>query len=136
MCTSKQSRVVSDLGISYNNNLSFKPHVESVCKTANSLCAVIFRSFQSRDPMLLIFLFNIYVHQHLEYASLMWSPHMKCNVACLEKIQSSFTERTSCLRHLHYSECLAALHTKSLIHRWLFLDLVFLYKIVHGIVMK
>ena len=92
-CAIKQSSVVTDLGVSYNNNLSYRPHVESVCKKANSLCAMIFRSFESRDPLFLISLFKMYVRPLLEYASPVWSPHMKCDIACLEKVQRSFTKR-------------------------------------------
>ena len=47
--------------------------------------------------------------------------------------QRGFTKLIPCLRNLSYAERLAALQTKSLLHRRLFLDLVFLYKLVHGL---
>ena len=45
-----------------------------------------------------------------------------------------FTKRIPCLRHLTYDERLSSSKLESLMHRRLYLDLVLLYKIVHGLV--
>jgi len=93
---------------------------------------MIFRSFESRNPKLLCALFNTYVRPILEYASPVWSPHLKLDILRIEKIQRSFSKRIPCLRNLSYDERLAALGSISLHKRRLYLDLVFMYKILHG----
>ena len=46
---------------------------------------MIFRSFESRNAYFLISLFNMYVRPQLEYASTVWSPHLKMDIANLSE---------------------------------------------------
>ena len=70
----------------------------------------------------------------LEYFSHVWCPHLKVDITLIEKKQRMFTKRIPCLRHLTYDERLSSSKLESLEHRRLYLNLVLLYKIVHGFV--
>jgi hypothetical protein len=94
---------------------------------------MIFRGFESRDPKFLVKLFAVYVRPMLEYASPVWSPHLKKDVALIERVQRLFTKRIPAVRHLPYTDRLSILGMRSLEHRRLYLDLVYLYKIIHGL---
>jgi hypothetical protein len=93
---------------------------------------MILRSFESREPMFLISFFNMCVRPILEYCSPVWSPHLLCDIATIERVQRKFTKRIPSLKHLSYPDRLLALNTISLRQRRLYLDLVFMYKIVYG----
>ena len=82
----------------------------------------------------LIDLFRIYVRPLLTYASYVWRSHLKVNITLIERVQRMFTKRIPCLRHFMYDERLSLSNLESLEHRRLYLDLVFLHKIVHGFV--
>ena len=130
----KQMSSVKDLGVVFCSNVNFRNHYESMCKKANSLCALIFRSFESRDPSFLISLFNVYVKPVLEYSSCVWSPHLKKDIDMIERVQRKFTKRIPTLHNLSYNDRLAYLNIQSLEHRRLYIDIATLYKIVHGFI--
>ena len=94
---------------------------------------MIFRSFESRNAYFLISLFNMYVKPQLEYAFTVWSPHLKMDIAKLERVQRMYTKRIPALRHLSYVERMAYVGTRSFEHRRLYFDFLYLYKIVHGL---
>ena len=98
------------------------------------MCAQIFRCFESRDPEFMVRLFNTYVLPKLEYAAPVWSPHFRVDVDCVERVQRLFTRRLSSVYGLMYEQRLAKLNMKSLEHRRLYLDLIMMYKIVHGLI--
>jgi hypothetical protein len=129
----KHSNLVKDLGVMFNENCNFRSHYDFICKRAHALCGTIFRSFEGRNPNFLFSLFNIYVRPTLEYASVVWSPMLKIDIASIEHVQRAFTKRIPSLRDLSYVERLHMLNGKSLAHRRIYFDLIFLYKIVHGL---
>ena len=53
----------------FSNNMSFREHYNNIFKKAHGLCAMIFRTFETRDKRFLIDLFRIYERPELEYAS-------------------------------------------------------------------
>ena len=95
---------------------------------------MIFRVFETREMCFPINLFRIYARPVLEYASHVWCPHFKMDITLIERVQRIFTKRIPCLRHLTFAERLSSSKLESLEHRRLYLDLVLLYKTVHGFV--
>jgi len=81
--------------------------------------------------MLYISCWNIYM---LEYNSVTWSSHLKCDIERIEKVQRQFTKRLYGFKHLSYEERLTKLGIPSLELGWLYLDLTYCYKIVFGLV--
>lgn len=123
---------VKDLGVHVSEQSNFRVHYNDICRKAYAISAQIFRSFECRDTAFLVSLFNMYVRPILEFSCQVWSPHLKCDVAQIERVQRSYTRRIPGLSDLNYAERLRACNILSLEHRRLYLDLVLLYNIVHG----
>ncbi len=121
---------IKDLGVLFNSSLSFRNHINLICKKANGTSALLRRSFETRDPSLLMVLFNTYIRPMVEYCTCVWSPNVKTDVTKLERIQRHFTKRI--LPNCAYSERLSVLGIKTLEHRRLYFDLMFLFKVIHG----
>jgi hypothetical protein len=66
----------TDLGVMFTNSLSFSSHINRICKRANSVCSLLFRSFECRDPSLLSSLYATYVRPILECCTSVWSPRI------------------------------------------------------------
>jgi len=60
-------------------------------------------------------LFNGYVRPHLQYCVQTWSPNLKKDIECLEKVQRKATKLVKRLKNKPYSERLALLHLSSLV---------------------
>ena len=58
----------------------------------------------------------------------LWSPHLKCDIERIEKVQRQFTKRLYGFKHLCYEERLTKLRIPSLELRRLYLDLTYCYK--------
>ena len=95
---------------------------------------MLLRCFHTRDRNLQIRLFNTFVRPILEYASPVWSPHLKRDITVVERVQKYFTKCLRGLSNKSYTDRLAALNQSSLQLRRLRTDLIFLYKILHGLV--
>jgi len=76
-------------------------------------------------------LFNGYVRPHLEYCVQVWSPYLKTDIECLEKVQIRTTKLVKGLKNKPYSERQALLHTSSVVKRRLRDDLI--HRIMKGI---
>ena len=65
---------MTDLGILIDDQLSFSPHIDTVCTKAKQRAALILNCFYSRNKYLLIRAFIAYVRSLLEYCCSVWSP--------------------------------------------------------------
>ena len=66
--------------------------------------------------------------------SCVWSPQSVGLIRKIESVQRQFTKRFPCCRHLAYNDRLVKLNIDSLELRRLRLDLVYVYKIMFGLV--
>ena len=77
-----------------------------------------------------------YIRPKLEYNSPIWSPYLVKDITKVERVQRHFT-KVACLRcgikFESYKDRLHKLDIKSLQERRIYFDLVFLYKIIHGL---
>ena len=121
-----------DLGVTIDSDLKFSQHINDIVRHAKQRSALIHRSFLSRNIPNLLRAFQTYVRPLVEYATQIWSPHLKSNLNLLESVQRSFTKRLPGLSKYTYSERLTILQLQSLEHRRLILDLVLCFNIVHG----
>jgi len=78
-------------------------------------------------------LFNGYVRPHLEYCVQVWSPYLKKDIECLEKVQRSATKLVKGLKNKSYPERLTLLHATSLSKRRTRGDLIQVFRILNGI---
>jgi len=58
---------VADLGVMYDNHLSFVPHINKTVNKASQPANLIIRCFTTRDPLVLIKAFNTFGRPLLEY---------------------------------------------------------------------
>ena len=54
--------------IKFNHSQNFRSHYEVICKKANILCPLIFKSFEYGNPVFLISFFITYVRPILNYS--------------------------------------------------------------------
>ena len=66
--------VVVDLGVTINEGLNWKSHVETVSLKARQFAGWILRTFKSRQKDLMMTLYNSFVRRRLEYCCPLWSP--------------------------------------------------------------
>ena len=87
----------------------------------------------SKDRSLQCKLFTTFVRLILEFNSFIWSPHLVKDIIAIERVQEYFTKNLKGLSNKTYKERLAILNLLSLECWHVFIDLVSLYKIMHGL---
>ena len=55
------------------------------------MCGMICRTFATRDPEIMLKLFNTYIRSKLEYCCSIWSPTLQSEINELERVQKTFT---------------------------------------------
>ena len=121
---------ISDLGIALSNDLSFNLHINNIVSKATQRAGILFRGFQSRDPLLLRKAFITYIRPLLEYSSIVWNPDRVYLTDLLENVQRKFSKRIPSIAHLSYPDRLLKLNLESLELRRLRFDLAEYYKIL------
>ena len=54
---------------------------------------MLFRSLKTNDIATLLSAYTVYVRPIVEYASVVWSPHLLRDIAVIESVQRDFTRR-------------------------------------------
>ena len=85
-------------------------------------------NFKHLHASILKLLYKSLVRPHLEYASSVWCPVLKMDIANLEKVQRRATKLVPEISTLSYSERLDHLKLPTLQYRRLRQDLLFVYK--------
>lgn len=124
----------ADLGVCMDSSLSFSKHINNVTVKAKQRASLLLRCFISKDPVILMKAFTVYVRPLLEYCSPVWSPCSVCNINLLESVQRCFTKRLLGMRNLSYEDRLKVLGLERLELRRLHADLITCYKIIHGLI--
>jgi len=86
---------VTDLGVTYNSKLMFRPHIDNIVSEAALRAKLILKCFRSREPSLLNRAFCTFVRSILEYCNTIRNPCFKRDVNNIESAQRRFTERLS-----------------------------------------
>ena len=112
-------QLVKDLGIFIDPNFTWKDHITTIIKRANSMAAWVLRTFASRKPEHMLLLYKTYIRPHLEYCSPLWSPTTDKlgEIRRLEAVQRSFTAKIAGLGELNYWERLDKLGLYSIQRR-------------------
>lgn len=131
-----RSKVVKDLGILFDEKLSFINQVNSMVHRASKLLGFIFRSLKPFTKISThLTLFYSYIRNLLEYGSQIWNTYYHTYTNTIENIQRKFT-RMICYKFKMprgtYQSRLKSLNMISLFHRRVYIDEVLLYKIVSG----
>ena len=92
------------------------------------------RTFSSRDKLTMLTLFNALVMSRLDYGCQLWSPYLIKHINLVEKVQRSFTRFISGMKGLSYPERLTVLKLYSLQHRSERYIIIYVWKILKGLV--
>ena len=117
-----------------DEHLKFDVHINNIVAHANRLSNLIHKCFVSKDPTTLMLAFKTYVRPLLEYASCMWSPHHIGLIRKIESVQWKFTKHLHNCRNLNYGAWLVKHGVDSLELRRLRFDLIYIYKVLFGLV--
>lgn len=121
-----------DLGVIVDDKLNFSPHIEMTVKKANRILGCIRHSFKHMDKHSFMLLYKSLVRPILEYASPVWSPHLKKHINLIEQVQRRATRLIPDIRHLSYPERLQHLELPTLKFRRLRADLIQCFKLING----
>ncbi len=82
---------ITDLGVVFDEKLSFIKHIDHICNSSMKLLGLIFRTCRSfSDINALKMIYFSYVRSKLEYCSIVWNPIYKNHTQKIEKIQRKF----------------------------------------------
>ena len=125
--------IEKDLGVTFDSKMSFDPHIQRIVSKANQMIGIIKRTFTFLDKITFLKLYKAFVRPHVEYANVVWSPHLKRQSQTIEKVQRRATKLIKECRNMSYEERLRHLHLHSLKGRRLRGDLIQTYKIITGV---
>ena len=92
------------------------------------MMGLIRRTFSYLDPETFKRLYTSFVRPHVEYAQLVWSPHLRNYIRMLEQVQERGTKLVDRMKDLSYTERLRALDLPTLWHRRQRCDMIQLWK--------
>ena len=120
-----------DLGI-YTTNI-LKPSMQCTKATskARSVLGMIRRHFKTIDAEEFHILYASYIRPHMEYCVQVWSPYLRKDIECLERVQMSATKIVKGLRKMEYEERFRRLKMTTLEDR-LRGDMIETWKILNG----
>ena len=122
-----------DLGVLFDDSLTFTRHIADIAKKANSKLGIIKRSFTSLDESSFTQLYKSIVCPSLEYCSTVWSLIYKKDEDILEKVKQRATKIIPTIRNLEYTERLKHLKLPTLTFRRQRADMLQLFKMMRGI---
>lgn len=131
---------IRDLGVIFDDQLSFRRHVEEVVGASMKMLGFIIRNTSAfSDTKTITTLYYTLVRSKLEYASTVWNPIYDVHKIALERVQRKL------LKYLHFKSSgvypvrgydntllLREFNMQSLECRRLLHSLAFLYKMVHN----
>lgn len=134
----ERKSVVKDLGVYFDEKLTFREHYDYIIDRGNKLLGFISRTSKSfKNPYCLLTLYFSLVRSVLEYNSVIWSPYYKVHINRIERVQSK------CLNMLFfrlgwnrkvrsYVNRLKRIKLTSLEDRRKYSDYINLFKIIHA----
>ena len=117
-----------DLGVTINNKYHPDDHINQISNKMYYLLRNMKIAFTYIDADMVRKIITTYIRPTLEYASVVWNPHLQKDKDKLERIQRAATRWVPELRDLSYEERLKALNLPSLEARRTRGDFITLYK--------
>lgn len=122
-----------DLGVTIDDKLKFDIHISNIIKKANKVLGAIRHTFHYMDKEIFLMLYKSLVRPHLEYATCVWSPHLKQYMNALENVQRRATRLVPEFRNLNYDARLKELKLPTLMFRRKRADMLQTFKLMHSI---
>ena len=121
-----------DIGVIIDSNLEFDKHINQKINKANSIMAVIRRSFTTLNQHNFVPLYKALVRSHLNYAISIWSPYKQKYKDAIENVQRHATKQLPGMKNILYEEILQILKLPTLAYRRTRGDMIEIYKLLHG----
>lgn len=131
---------IIDLGIMFDEKMSFIPHINRAVNKAFRMCGFVRRQCQHfTDIPAIILLFNSLSRSILEYGSIIWSPTYQCHIHQLERVQKNIVQFLMFKLKVNYTEIsysrrLSMLGIESLESRRVNADKIFMFKLFNNAV--
>ena len=122
-----------DLGVLIDDELTFSKHIQSQINKANAVLGSLRHSFKYIDPTSFTALYKSLIRPHLEYATVIWSPHTKRLQDAIEQVQRRATRLVQGIEGLDYNQRLKKLQLPTLEYHRQRADQIQLYKLTHNI---
>ena len=122
-----------DLGVLFDNKLTFQSHIRQICASANSRVGLIKKTFNNHSLSNIKLLHKSLVRPILEYGSVIWAPHLKKDIIEIEKIQKRMTKLVPELSNLPYKVRLQRMNLTTLEYRRKRADIIQIFRIAKGI---
>ena len=122
-----------DLGVTISSSLSFGKHIRKITGETYNILRNIKLAFNYIDEEMMKKLIVSIIRPRLEYAAVLWSPHLKKDVRTLERIQRVATKIPYSLENISYEERLERLGLTTLEKRRERGDLIALYRTLGGL---
>ena len=119
-----QCQQENDLGVIFDENLSFDQHIQSKINKANQTLGIIKRTFSFLDIDIFLRLYKSLIRPHLEYANVIWHPHLIRQSAAIERVQRRATKLLPGFKNLSYEQRLRAIKLPTLKSRRLRGDII------------
>lgn len=126
--------VVRDLGIYASNNMSPPAHCANIASLVNRRIFCFCKAFRSTDLELMLNLYKTYIRALLESNVVLFSHYLVKDIDLLENCQRRFTKLIAGFYDINYDDKLRLLQLPKLNDRRLCFDIIFLYKIIYGLV--
>ena len=118
-----------DLGV-LKEKLNYSEHINIKVNKANQILGCIKHTFKHMNKDIFKLLYKSMVRPHLEYGSVIWSPHLKKDIDVIERVQRRATKMVPELRNLSYEDRLCALELPTLKFRRERADIIETYSIL------
>jgi len=81
-----------DLGVRFDNNLTFREHMSEKINKVYSVLGIIKRNFIYMDEHTFFLLYKAMVRPHIEFANSVWCPYKLGDIKEIEKVQKRATK--------------------------------------------
>ena len=122
-----------DLGVIFDQHLSFETHIQTAINKANKVLGIIKRTFTHMDSDTFLRLYKTMVRPHLEYGNAVWGPHHIGLSQDMERVQRRATRLVPACNGMSYEERLRFLDLFSLKYRRFRGDLIQTFKILNKV---
>jgi hypothetical protein len=129
-----RSTCLTDLGVKMCDSASFDEQIEAVAGRGRRQMGWVLRTFATREALPMLTLYRSTVLPLLEMCCQLWSPVAVGQIRKIEAIQRTFTTRIAGMGNLNYWERLATLKLYSLERRRERYTLIYVWKILNGLV--
>jgi len=106
-----------DLGVRFDNNLTFREHMSENINKAYSVLGIIKRNFIYMDEHTFILLYKAMVRPHIEFANSVRCPYKLGDIKEIEKVQKRATKLIIKLKNKPYRDRLFYLNLPTLKYR-------------------